>query len=111
MSTLKSRQDDDWADLDRQISWRRILKSYKAGQSTQRRFLGRRTGLVNDSVEKLGGVLLAELSDVGCELLKCSEGSADQMGVELRVRRRGGEIGWTVDWRLLMAISFEYRNG
>lgn len=111
MSTLKTRQDDDWADLDREINWRRILKSYEAGQSTKRRFQGRRTGLVNDSVEKLGGVFLVELLDVGYELVKCSEGSADQVSVELRVRRRGSEIGWTVNWRLLMIISLEYRNG
>ena len=111
MSTLETRQDDDWADLDREVTRRRILKSNEAGQSTKRRFWGRRTGLVNDSVEKLEGVWLFKLLDVGCELVKCSEGSAGQVGIELRVRRCGVEVGWTVDWRLLMTISLEYRNG
>lgn len=88
MSTLKIRQDDDWADFDREITGRRILKSYKAGQSTKRRVWGRRTGLVNDGVEKLGGVCLVELLDVGYEVVKCSKGSAGQVGIELRGRRR-----------------------
>ena len=75
MSTFVFMQDDDWADFDSSMAWRRILETNETGQSTRRRFWGRRTGLVNHGVEELGSVRMVEFPNVGYRFVKCGKGA------------------------------------